>query len=76
MSNNLYNTMGPKNNMGNIMSQMNALKSDPVQFLANRKFNLPQNFQGGPKDIIQHLLNTGQMQQSQLTELQNKLGIQ
>lgn len=76
MANNLFNTMGPKNPMNDLMSQMNQLQSNPVQFLANRKFNLPQNFQGGPRDIIQHLLNTGQMKQSQLTELQNKLGIQ
>jgi len=76
MANNLYNMMKPKNPMNNLMSQMGELQSNPVQFLANRKFNLPQNFQGGPRDIIQHLLNTGQMQQTQLTELQNKLGIQ
>lgn len=69
MPNNLYNTL----NNGGIMGQLNSLKSNPLQFLMQRKFNLPQNFQGGPRDIIQYFLNTGQISQDQLNQVQNKV---
>lgn len=74
MANNLFNMLGQKTNpMSNLMSQLNELRTNPVQFLAQRKFNLPQNFQGGPQEIVQHLLNTGQMTQEQFNQLQSKV---
>ena len=69
MANNLFNSLGG-NPMSNLMSQMNQLRANPVQFLMNRKLNLPQNFNGGPQEIVQHLLNSGQMTQEQFNRLQ------
>jgi hypothetical protein len=41
------------------------LRTNPMQLLAKR-FNLPQGMNmNNPNDIIQHLLNTGQIQQQQ-----------
>ena len=72
MANNLFNTLN-RGGQTNFMQMLQQLKSNPVQFLAQRKFNLPQNFQGGPQDIIQHLVNTGQVSQQQIANIQNQL---
>jgi hypothetical protein len=45
------------------------LRSNPMQLLA-RRFNLPQGINmNNPNDIIQHLLNTGQISQQQLNSV-------
>lgn len=72
MANNLFNALN-RGGQPNFMQMLQQLKSNPVQFLAQRKFNLPQNFQGGPQDIIQHLVNTGQVSQQQIAQIQNQL---
>lgn len=59
MANPLYNLM--QNNP--LMSNLKALQSNPVQFLMQRKFNIPQNIANDPNAIIQHLMNTGQVSQ-------------
>lgn len=77
MANNLFNTFNQNrsqmNNLSNIMSQMNALRSNPVQFLAQRQLNLPPDFTGGPREIVQYLLDSGQMSQDQFNRLQTFL---
>lgn len=72
MANNLFNTLN-RGGQSNFIQMLQQLKSNPIQFLAQRKFNLPQNFQGGPQDIIQHLVNTGQVSQQQIANIQNQL---
>ena len=53
--------------MPNNMLQMLAqIKSNPMAVLGQR-FNLPQNL-NNPNDIIQHLLNTGQISQAQVNQ--------
>lgn len=49
--------------------QFGQMMKNPVQFLANRKFNVPQNIGNDPKAIIQHLMNTGQMSQTTYNNL-------
>jgi len=58
----------------NQMAQMyQQLRSNPAQLLASR-FNLPQGINmNNPNDIIQHLLNTGQVSQQQVN---NVMGMQ
>lgn len=54
------------NNINQIMSMYQQLRSNPMQMLA-RRFNMPQNMNmNNPNDIIQHLLNTRQISQQQL----------
>ena len=48
----------------NIMQMVNQYKQNPMAFLAQR-YNIPANL-SNPNDIIQHLLNTGQVTQSQV----------
>lgn len=69
MSNDLYNSLNGNNSF---ISRLRLLKSNPAQFLAQMGLNLPQNFQGGPRDIVQYFLNTGKVSQSQVNQTQNK----
>lgn len=78
MANNLLNMMGiypQQNNVPNVnlFSQLNALRSNPIQFLAQRRLNLPQNFTGGPREIVQYLLSSGQMSQDQFNRLSSMI---
>jgi hypothetical protein len=57
------------NNINQIMQMYQQLRTNPMQMLT-RRFNLPQNVNiNNPGDIIQHLLNTGQIQQSQVNQI-------
>lgn len=51
------------NNPMNIMQMISQIKSNPAAVLGQR-FNIPQNM-NNPNDIIQHLMNTGQISQQQ-----------
>lgn len=55
-------------NMKDIMDMYNRFRQNPLQMLQQR-FNIPQsvNIQN-PNDIIQHLLNTGQITQNQVNQ--------
>lgn len=48
----------------NIMQMVNQYKQNPMALLSQR-YNIPANL-SNPNDIIQHLLNTGQVTQSQV----------
>lgn len=50
--------------MMNVFTLYNQLRSNPMQIL-RQKYNLPNNI-NNPQDIIQHLLNTGQITQDQV----------
>jgi len=47
-----------------MMSMLGQLKSNPRQMLMQR-FNIPENIGNDPQNIIQHLMNTGQVSQDQ-----------
>ena len=50
--------------MNNLMQMYQQFKQNPMAML-NQRFNIPQNM-SDPNEIIQHLLNTGQVSQSQV----------
>ena len=53
--------------MNNPMAMLQALKQNPIQFLMQRKFNLPQNIPANdPQAILNHLMQTGQINQAQV----------
>lgn len=55
-------------NMKDIMNMYNRFRQNPMQMLCQR-FNIPQNINmQDPNDIIQHLLNTGQITQNQVNQ--------
>lgn len=53
-------------NIGNIMQIFSQFRQNPMNFLG-RRFNIPQNIQN-PQDIVQHLLNSGQVSQDQVNQ--------
>ena len=57
------------NNINQIMSMYQQLRTNPMQMLA-RRFNLPQGMNmNNPNDIVQYLLNTGQVSQQQINSV-------
>ena len=54
--------------MNNFMQMLQALQANPMQFLMQRKFNIPQNIVNDPNAIVQHLMNTGQITQQQYNQ--------
>lgn len=50
-----------------IMSMLPQLRSNPVGFLKQYGLNVPDNI-SGPNDIIQHLMNSGQINQAQYNQ--------
>lgn len=74
MANPLFNEQMNKG----FMSQFNSFKQNPMQFLMQRRINIPQQFANDPHGAVQYLLNNGQMTQEQLnslTQQAQKMGI-
>lgn len=61
MSSPLYQQFQPQNNL---LSMLNQFKQNPTAMLA-RKYNIPQGM-NDPNQILQHLLNSGQVSQAQV----------
>lgn len=53
----------------NIMSMYQQFRQNPMQMLSQR-FNIPQGMDN-PNDILQHLLDTGQVNQNQINMVRN-----
>ena len=52
----------------NFVAMLNQIGNNPVQFLMQRRLNVPQNISNDPNAIVQHLLNTGQISQEQYNQ--------
>lgn len=52
-------------NISDIASTLQNLKSNPMAFLMQRKYNIPQDISNDPNKILQYLLSTGQVSQEQ-----------
>ena len=65
----------PMMGMGNIMSMLPQLKANPIQFLMQRKFNLPQGIAANdPQAILNHLMQSGQVSQQQINSAYQMMG--
>ena len=62
----MIDMFGNLNDLNNIYQQF---KQNPLQMLSKR-FDIPQNL-NNPNDIVQHLLNTGQVTQTQVNQVMN-----
>ena len=51
-----------------LLSQFNQFKKNPMAMLSKR-FNIPQGM-NDPNEIINHLMNTNQITQNQLNQIQ------
>lgn len=61
----------PLMNNNNPMAMLAQLKQNPLALLQRAGFNVPQNV-NSPQEIIQHLMNSGQISQDQLNKAQNQ----
>jgi len=62
-SNPFYSAMTGGNGM---MQMLGQLKQNPVQFLMQKRLNIPADIAGDPQAILQHLMSTGQVNQQQV----------
>lgn len=53
------------NNAPDLITMVQQIRQDPVGMLSKR-FNLPANLPKDPQEIIQYLLNSGQVSQAQV----------
>lgn len=58
----------------NMMQMLQNIKSNPVQFLLQRKMNIPANIANDPNAIVQHLLSTNQVTQDQVNRAYQQMG--
>ena len=62
----------PFGSFSNMMNRLNQFRMNPIQFMMQSRLNLPQNMQNSsPQEIQQYLLNSGQINQSQMNWAQN-----
>lgn len=60
--------------MNNPMAMLQELKSNPMGFLMQRKFNVPANIASDPQAIVNHLLKTGQVSQDAVNRAYQQMG--
>ena len=61
------------NNPMNFMQMFGQFRQNPMQFLIQQKFNIPQNIGSNPQAIVQHLLDTNQISQQQVNQARQML---
>lgn len=55
--------------MNNPLQMLQQLKTNPMQFLMQRRFNLPQGMaMNDPQAILNHLVQSGQISQQQIDQ--------
>lgn len=59
--------------MPNIMGIVQNFMQNPLQFMIQRRFNIPQNLAQNPQGMVQHLLDSGQITQQQVNQAQQML---
>lgn len=70
MANPLFSMLGGNQSpVGNVMNLMNQLKQNPLALLGKAGYNIPANM-NDPRQIIQHLTQSGQINQAQLNQAQ------
>ena len=57
------------NNIGNIIGMVQQFKANPMQFLLQKKLNVPQTVSmDNPQAIMDYLLQSGQINQQQINQ--------
>ena len=64
MNNPLLNLVGGMGGIGNMMQMLGQLKQNPMALLQRAGMNVPGNITN-PQEMIQHLMNSGQISQAQ-----------
>ena len=72
MGNGLYKQFAQQQQSNNPMGQFNEMMNNPLQFLANRGINIPQQYVNNPRGAVQYLINNGQMNNGILNNLMQR----
>lgn len=72
MANKLYQEQMAQQEANNPMNQLNEMRNNPLQFLANKGLSIPHQYANDPKGAVQYLMNSGQMNQGTLNNLMQK----
>lgn len=78
MGNPLRNTNIGQNGIQQMGGMFNQFRQNPMQWLMQRRVNIPQEYQNNPQQAVQYLLNNGQMSQDQfnkLSQMTQQMGI-
>ena len=52
--------------------QAMLFRQNPLQFLLQRRINIPNEYANNPQGAVQYLMNTGQMSQEDFEGLRNR----
>ena len=55
-----------------MMNKFLQFFQNPMQAILGSRLNIPQNFQGNETDLVQYLLNSGQITQEQYNDLNRR----
>lgn len=55
----------------NPLNDFQSFMSNPIQFMAQRKLNIPQQYLNDPNGAIQYLMNSGRITQDQYNKAVN-----
>ena len=55
----------PFGSFPNMMNRFGNFMQNPMQALLQRRINVPQSMMGNPSAIMQHMMNTGMLNQQQ-----------
>lgn len=55
----------------NPLNEFQSFMSNPIQFMAQRKLNIPQQYLNNPNGAIQYLMNSGRITQDQYDKAVN-----
>lgn len=55
----------------NPLNEFQSFMSNPIQFMSQRKLNIPQQYLNDPNGAIQYLMNSGRITQDQYNRAVN-----
>lgn len=64
----------PFGSMNGFLGQFQGMMRNPMQYMMQRRLNLPQDWMQNPRGAVQQLMNSGAMSQEQFNALQQMAG--
>ncbi len=80
MANSLFNELGgiSAQTSQNPLSQFQQFMQNPLQYMLQRRINIPPQYMNDPKGAVEFLIRNGQMSQAQfnqLTQMAQQMGV-
>lgn len=52
-----------------LIGQFESFMKNPMEYLVNKKINIPEQYRNNPQDAVNYLVSSGQMDQQTLNNL-------